>query len=222
MSTPEVYILYILYCHDKNCRIRSYVGITNNLPRRLKQHRGVLSGGAKYTSRLREQGATWILGATAHFFSGHQEVLCLEWSLQHPGRSRHLKGRRASVGSQNAYLRNIDNLFFITHEVTRYGHISAVVHSAPQGTLLEIVQRKYKKFTVIPERLLLERSYPEFINNYNASLGHSQIPSNGNKAHVPKRQQQPQVALNPRAAKYREEARRLLARSRLVIDLRGD
>jgi hypothetical protein len=181
-----------------------------------------LSGGAKYTTRLREQGATWILGGTAHLFKDHNEVLCVEWSLQHAWKSRHLK-HRAGMNRQNAYLRNLDNLFFIAHEVACYKHIIVAIHSSPQQTLLEIVQKKYKRFAVIPERLLLERSYEEFINNYNASTGQSSNTPNGNKGVLLKRK--PAVVVkkhNALAEKYREEARRLSARTRLVIDLRSD
>lgn len=39
------WIIYLLECGDKSL----YCGITNNLERRLKQHRGEIKGGAKYT-----------------------------------------------------------------------------------------------------------------------------------------------------------------------------
>ena len=41
------YYIYVL-CNDINNQ--TYVGITNNLSRRILQHNGLLSGGAKYTS----------------------------------------------------------------------------------------------------------------------------------------------------------------------------
>ena len=39
------WIIYLLECGDKSL----YCGITNDLERRLKQHRGETKGGAKYT-----------------------------------------------------------------------------------------------------------------------------------------------------------------------------
>ncbi len=39
------WIIYLLECGDKSL----YCGITNDLERRLKQHRGESKGGAKYT-----------------------------------------------------------------------------------------------------------------------------------------------------------------------------
>ena len=41
----KIWTVYLLECSDKTL----YCGITNNLDNRLKQHRGELSGGAKYT-----------------------------------------------------------------------------------------------------------------------------------------------------------------------------
>ena len=41
----KIWTVYLLECSDKTL----YCGITNNLDNRLKQHRGEISGGAKYT-----------------------------------------------------------------------------------------------------------------------------------------------------------------------------
>ena len=41
--------VYILKCADRTF----YTGCTNNLPKRLRQHNGELSGGAKYTRARR-------------------------------------------------------------------------------------------------------------------------------------------------------------------------
>jgi putative endonuclease len=49
------------YCYLLLGPGRTYVGATNNLPRRIRQHRGELAGGAKYTTRH----GPWRLGAYA-------------------------------------------------------------------------------------------------------------------------------------------------------------
>ncbi len=51
------YIVYILINTNNNC---TYVGITNNPIRRLRQHNGELKGGARYTTMKKELGK-WIM-----------------------------------------------------------------------------------------------------------------------------------------------------------------
>ena len=44
-----MWVVYLLRCADGTL----YCGITNNIERRLKQHNGIQSGGAKYTRSRR-------------------------------------------------------------------------------------------------------------------------------------------------------------------------
>ena len=44
-TTQNNWLIYILKCEDGSL----YCGITNNLEKRLKQHKGEIKGGAKYT-----------------------------------------------------------------------------------------------------------------------------------------------------------------------------
>ena len=50
------YIIYVLFNTLNNC---TYVGITNNPTRRLRQHNGDLVGGAKYTKIKKGEGK-WV------------------------------------------------------------------------------------------------------------------------------------------------------------------
>lgn len=50
------YIIYLLYNTINN---NTYVGITNNPTRRLRQHNGELVGGAKYTKAKKGEGE-WL------------------------------------------------------------------------------------------------------------------------------------------------------------------
>jgi putative endonuclease len=50
------YIIYLLYNTNNNS---TYVGITVNKERRIRQHNGELVGGAKYT-KLKKQDGEWI------------------------------------------------------------------------------------------------------------------------------------------------------------------
>jgi putative endonuclease len=43
--SKKIWTIYILECGDKTL----YCGITNNLEKRMRQHRGEIKGGAKYT-----------------------------------------------------------------------------------------------------------------------------------------------------------------------------
>ena len=47
------YIIYILVNTSNNC---TYVGMTNNSARRIRQHNGELVGGAKYTTSRKGTG----------------------------------------------------------------------------------------------------------------------------------------------------------------------
>lgn len=48
-----MYYIYLLYHKNKN---RTYLGITNNLKRRWRQHNGEIKGGAKYTTAVLSYG----------------------------------------------------------------------------------------------------------------------------------------------------------------------
>jgi hypothetical protein len=49
------YNVYLLINNKNRC---TYIGCTNNLTRRLRQHNGELVGGAKYT-RMKKQDGEW-------------------------------------------------------------------------------------------------------------------------------------------------------------------
>ena len=63
---------------------RTYVGITNNERRRLRQHNGDLVGGAKYT----RTGRPWTVVYTVGGFLNRQQALQFEWAVRHKGRRR--------------------------------------------------------------------------------------------------------------------------------------
>lgn len=51
--------LYLLY---NKCSKMTYIGITKNLKRRIQQHNGILSGGAKFTRAFKKDGLWEICG----------------------------------------------------------------------------------------------------------------------------------------------------------------
>ena len=50
---------YIVYLLKNTSNQYTYLGITNNSERRIKQHNGLLKGGAKYT-RMKKGSGEWI------------------------------------------------------------------------------------------------------------------------------------------------------------------
>lgn len=79
------YLVYLLKHTKHNC---TYVGITNNLNRRIRQHNGELVGGAKYTTNKKQDGE-WIVYGTINGLEKRQS-LSLEKKIQI--RSRKTKG----------------------------------------------------------------------------------------------------------------------------------
>jgi predicted GIY-YIG superfamily endonuclease len=71
---------FLCYLVESPSAGRTYVGITNNLTRRLRQHRGELVGGAKATTRA---AADWRVGLTVAGFQSHRQALQFEWAFKH-------------------------------------------------------------------------------------------------------------------------------------------
>ena len=53
---------WCLYLLENSENKKTYLGVSNNFPRRLRQHNGELVGGAKYTTAFKGNGE-WILKA---------------------------------------------------------------------------------------------------------------------------------------------------------------
>ena len=73
------YKCYIIYNDNY-----SYVGITNNIKRRLKQHNEILKGGAKYTKLINYKLTTqWNYACYIDGFKNKKDALRFEWALKH-------------------------------------------------------------------------------------------------------------------------------------------
>jgi hypothetical protein len=53
-AESKPYVCYLLHASEATKGPRTYVGITNNLTRRLRQHNREISGGSKYTGAICE------------------------------------------------------------------------------------------------------------------------------------------------------------------------
>ena len=93
MTRDARYVCYLLVSQLPGHGNKVYIGMTNNMARRLRQHNGELKrGGARYTKRYRP----WQVAATVRHFATEKEALRFEWAWQHPHRSRHLREHRSA------------------------------------------------------------------------------------------------------------------------------
>jgi predicted GIY-YIG superfamily endonuclease len=117
-------------------RVRVYVGKTNDMHRRLRQHRGEIVGGAKETSRLRQRGAFWQLAATNWGFRSEREALVFEAQLQEPHKRRLLRDRQDDLCYMKEFPRTLYNAHLLC-ETSEFGHVHVRVHDTSPHPELE-------------------------------------------------------------------------------------
>ncbi len=71
---------YIVYILQNNAHNKTYVGMTNNPIRRLRQHNGELKGGAKYTTANKCDGCWQYYGYITNV--GKHTALSLEKQIK--------------------------------------------------------------------------------------------------------------------------------------------
>lgn len=80
-STTDALHSNIVYCLS-NGGTHSYVGVTHNMTRRLRQHNGDIRGGARYTTNIKTQtGRPWTLAFIVTGMPDRGDALRLEWRL---------------------------------------------------------------------------------------------------------------------------------------------
>lgn len=89
--------MYCVYCLQSEARpAKTYVGVTNDAARRLRQHNGELAGGARSTRGHRPWKHLWrVTGLT------QREALQLEWAMKH---------RRSGKGGPEGRMRTLRRL----------------------------------------------------------------------------------------------------------------
>jgi len=89
-SNPETTYVYILQSSANPAK--SYVGVTNNMARRMRQHNGIIVGGARYTRACRP----WAFFAVFQVSNRH-DALSIEWKIKHQKKSKDGKGIHGMV-----------------------------------------------------------------------------------------------------------------------------
>lgn len=84
------YIVYLLYHTEKNI---TYVGMTNNKNRRIRQHNGILSGGARYTTNNKGDGEWKYYGWLSLIENNMSKNIALSIEKKIKLRTRKMRGQ---------------------------------------------------------------------------------------------------------------------------------
>lgn len=69
-NQKKLWFVYMLRCGDRSL----YTGITTNVKRRLRQHRGEIKGGARYTRSRTPLTLVWLESATDRSEASRREM----------------------------------------------------------------------------------------------------------------------------------------------------
>lgn len=104
---------YILRCTNESNKNLTYNGSTNNLKRRLNQHNGKISGGAKAT-----KGKKWEYYCVLTGFETHSNALSCEWRIKKPTGEKRRPSQYCSVSGRINALNLILPLEYWTSKCT--------------------------------------------------------------------------------------------------------
>lgn len=118
----DKYICYILISFDSS---KSYVGSTNDMHRRIRQHNGEIKGGAKYT----QMGRPWRIACIIEGFHTHQQALQFEWALKFQSRKvPKTKPKLSAIQKRGKGLINLVGLERWTSSAEEAKNIRLVIH----------------------------------------------------------------------------------------------
>ena len=104
-----MYLVYLIKCDNL-----SYVGMTNDIFKRLRQHNGEISGGAKYTSKRQGWYPVFIIDG----FLDMKSAMQCEWRLK-----RGKKGVNGRIKYLNDFLMN-NNRWTSKSELITYQNLT--------------------------------------------------------------------------------------------------
>ena len=102
---------YVLISLDKK---HTYIGATNNIDRRLRQHNGIIKGGAKYTRNWRPWEHLCIIGPLDKI-----NCLRLEWRLK---RCKCINSNKLRINT-GGIKKKIDNIYQVL-ELKKWNELS--------------------------------------------------------------------------------------------------
>ena len=105
-KTDNIWYCYIIRSINPFYANLTYNGSTNNMFRRLRQHNGEITGGAKAT---RNKGP-WEPYAILTGFQTHQEALSCEWRIKHPTNQRKRPNKYCGINGRIESLNIVLNL----------------------------------------------------------------------------------------------------------------
>lgn len=91
---------WLLYLLENSENKRTYLGVTNNIKRRIRQHNGEIKGGARATTALKGNGE-WILKATVNDLTKSQSL-----SYERIVKNKRRKGKGKTPLERRLYLIN--------------------------------------------------------------------------------------------------------------------
>lgn len=106
------WVLYLLISQNKK---RTYVGISNHFTRRLRQHLGLLKGGARCTSMYHSSSETELAWTPVCIVSGWSVVKNLrriEYRLHHPRKVKGFQAWRSKIVTQYPELKPMSGISF--------------------------------------------------------------------------------------------------------------
>ena len=123
MEKKEYYCYFLVSeGQNKNC---TYKGCTNDINKRILQHNGLLSGGAKFTNKNTCRPWKYLCIITSEPPLTHTNALSLEWHLKHPYGRYKRAFLKNGTGSKGCFVNLIQILSREKHANTTFNiHIN--------------------------------------------------------------------------------------------------
>lgn len=118
----------------------TYIGKTNNLVRRLRQHNGLICGGAKYTRK----GRPWSVYLFVSGFQSTSQALCFEWAWKH--------NRARGIGGVVKGLQKVCNKDRWTKKCPLASTIPLTIHTTEMDRLQNIKLPSYVTIDLIERK----------------------------------------------------------------------